>query len=356
MKRLSRVFVYEYITGGGMMHEPLPESLEREGGMMLGALLRDLSRLPEVALITTRDPRLPPLDLPIAVVPPMPEEDSLALFRRGVSASDLVWPIAPETDGVLERLTYAVIEQRRGLLNSQPRAVRIAASKRLTWQALEEAGIPVAPSFHAGDDLPSRASQWVVKPDDGAGCLETFLFPDREAALAWIDAPDSVSRGEDFILQPYVTGEALSLSLLCRDGCAWLLCVNRQNIVMKDGRLVFKGCEVNALADAGRIFAGLAQRIARALPGLWGYVGVDLILTESGPVVIEINPRLTTSYVGLSAALDANPAEMVLNLLDSCFTPRVDRETRAVAVSCGQSRPAWQSRKQTAQRKGCPRP
>jgi predicted ATP-grasp superfamily ATP-dependent carboligase len=42
------------------------------------------------------------------------------------------------------------------------------------------------------------------------------------------------------------------------------------------------------------------------LPQPLGYLGVDLILGEDGngavDCVVEINPRLTTSYVGLQAA------------------------------------------------------
>jgi tyramine---L-glutamate ligase len=54
--------------------------------------------------------------------------------------------------------------------------------------------------------------------------------------------------------------------------------------------------------------------VARALPGLAGYVGVDLMVGESGMTVLEINPRLTTSYVGMHAAIGDNPARMVLDL------------------------------------------
>jgi predicted ATP-grasp superfamily ATP-dependent carboligase len=46
---------------------------------------------------------------------------------------------------------------------------------------------------------------------------------------------------------------------------------------------------------------------------LWGYVGVDLVLADAGPIVLEINPRLTTSYCGLRDALGINPAALVLD-------------------------------------------
>ena len=35
-------------------------------------------------------------------------------------------------------------------------------------------------------------------------------------------------------------------------------------------------------------------------------------LTDTGPVVIEVNPRLTTAYLGVRAVLDENVAAMAL--------------------------------------------
>ncbi len=48
---------------------------------------------------------------------------------------------------------------------------------------------------------------------------------------------------------------------------------------------------------------------------MWGYAGIDLIETAEQILVLEINPRLTTSFAGIDAALGVNVAEMVLQLL-----------------------------------------
>ena len=57
-----------------------------------------------------------------------------------------------------------------------------------------------------------------------------------------------------------------------------------------------------------------------------GYLGVDLVLGEaadgSDDVVIEINPRLTTSYVGLRALARENLAAAMLDVA-SGRTPRL---------------------------------
>jgi hypothetical protein len=60
----------------------------------------------------------------------------------------------------------------------------------------------------------------------------------------------------------------------------------------------------------------LALAVARALPGLWGYVGLDVIMTGTNLTVVDVNPRLTTAYVGLRKLLDTNLAAAVLDLLN----------------------------------------
>jgi len=70
------------------------------------------------------------------------------------------------------------------------------------------------------------------------------------------------------------------------------------------------------------------------MPGLWGLCGVDFVETGAGPVVIEVNPRLTTSYAGLHRAIGINPAHLVLELPASLATGlRAQRKTRIVEVA-----------------------
>ena len=57
----------------------------------------------------------------------------------------------------------------------------------------------------------------------------------------------------------------------------------------------------------------MAERTVKAFPGLRGYVGVDLVLTGKEVVVIEVNPRLTVSYVGLREVAGFNLAQSVIN-------------------------------------------
>jgi predicted ATP-grasp superfamily ATP-dependent carboligase len=305
-----KIFVYEHVTGGGMAGAALPPGLLHEADLMVRRLLDDLLCCPGVELLTTRDRRLPPVP-GIRTMPVRPTDDLRAVLARGIQASDAVWPTAPETGGALEHLAAAVLERGRILLGSRPEAVRVAASKLATARTLRAAGIPVVETFASPDEIPPLPGRWVTKPDDGAGAEGVRIAADWTVARSRLAATD-----QGVVAQPWIEGESLSLSLLCAEGDGVLVSVNRQVMRVARDEVVLDGIEVNALGDESGAFADLGTAIAAALPGLWGYVGVDLITNGKDLRVLEVNPRLTTSYCGLQAALGIGIASQVLALLE----------------------------------------
>ena len=309
-----KIFAYEHITGGGCVGEALPAALRAEGELMLRSLVADLAAIADVRVVTTSDYRVDLADLPAERHVVRHRSEWQATFGGLLAASDALWPVAPETGGTLESLSQAAVAAGRMLLNSRPAAVRLAASKLATSQALAAAGIETIPTFTLERAPPAAEGAWVVKPDDGCGCQDTHFCDDLGAAARWIEAQAGPGR---FVLQPYVSGEPASVCALARDGMAWVLSVNRQRIVVRDDCFAFLGTVVNGFADDDGRCARLARDVAQAVPGLWGFFGIDVVLAEHGPIVVEINPRLTTSYVGLGAALDCSPAALVLDLIDA---------------------------------------
>ena len=303
-----KIFVYEHVTGGGMAGTLIPPGLLREADLMLRCLIEDLAGCPGVELLSSRDARLPAIP-GIETMRVGVDDDPGATFVRGVEAADAVWPTAPETGGALEHLATEVERRGKTLLGCRPAAVRIAASKRRTALTLAAAGIPVVPTLAADATIPDWPGRWVTKPDDGAGAEHTIVAEDWRSAAARLRSHPGL------VAQPWLEGTPLSLSMLCVDGQGLLLSCNRQQMRISDGRVALDAIEVNAPVEHRDELATLAARIATALPGLWGYVGVDLVMNDRGPVVLEVNPRLTTSYCGLGRALGTSVAAMVLDLL-----------------------------------------
>lgn len=293
-----------------MAESAVPPSLLEEADLMVRTLLDDLLGCPGVEPFTTRDVRLAPVP-GVRNISVRPTDDLLVILARGIDASDAVWPTAPETGGALEHVATAVLQRGRVLLGSRPDALRVATSKLSTVRALHAAGIPVVETFALPDEIPALPGRWITKPDDGAGAEGVRLAPD------WQGASHRLTAAGGLIAQPWIDGDPLSLSLLCAEGESRLLSVNRQIVRIIGDRVSLAGIEVNALADESGTFAALGRAIAAAIPGLWGYVGVDLLMTGDGLRVLEINPRLTTSYCGLHRALGVSVASQVLALLES---------------------------------------
>lgn len=360
-----KVFVFDHRAAparGPAAARPLPQGIRRQDGMLLQALLADLGALSDVEVVTVSNggPGAPPANAAVdgaagttvggkvggrassAAFPAYSVGEALEAvyaeppfgthFAAGMRAADAVWPLACETGGKLEQLSRGVLDGKRILLGSAPGAVEVTASKLKLARALADGGVAVVATYSPHGALPQIAGPWVVKPDDGAGCLDTLLFSDRAQALAWIRA----NAADGYVLQPFVAGKLGSLSLICRDGAAQVLACNQERVAMRDNRFYFLGSVVNGLGDADGALARLAHQVAAAIPGLWGYVGIDFLLTPQGTVVLDVNPRLTAAYAGLHASIGCNPAGLVLDLLRGpAPAPIPSAMRRAVSVDVG---------------------
>lgn len=293
----QRIFVFEFITGGGLAGSPLPPSLAGEGALMRDTLLRDVRGMADTQWVTTFDARLP-----------APGQDAIAVdagtfdaaFDAALDRTDAAFIVAPESGGLLATLAARVEASGRMLLGCDSTSCRIATSKSATARVLADAGIAALAHHDDPDALPDHPGPWAVKPDDGAGCDGLQRLADRSAAARALRAA-----GPGHIAQPWLAGEARSMNLLCARGRATLLSVNRQQIAERAGRIVLDALEVGAVAATDEHRA-LAQHVVAALPGLLGPVGVDFIETAHGPVVVEINPRMSTSACALRDATGLN--------------------------------------------------
>jgi predicted ATP-grasp superfamily ATP-dependent carboligase len=125
-------------------------------------------------------------------------------------------------------------------------------------------------------------------------------------------------------LESYVPGLAASVALLCGPTGRISLAPCKQRI-SEDGRLRYLGGELPLSAGLAERASALAERALAAMPMTVGYVGVDLVLGRepdgSEDAVIEINPRLTTSYVGLRTAATTNLADVMWRVAQGELQP-----------------------------------
>jgi hypothetical protein len=185
------------------------------------------------------------------------------------------------------------------------------------------AGVPVPPGVVLGpatplpDDFDYPA---VIKPRLGAGSQGVRLvrgprdyIVHQSKALEWSES-NNARRGE-YRLERYCPGTPASVAILCgpREYVALPAC---RQLLSDDGLFRYLGGGLPLHEAWNKRASDLAVSAVRALPPAIGYVGVDLVLgaRDDGrdDVVIEVNPRLTTSYVGLRASCRGNLAQAML--------------------------------------------
>lgn len=331
-----KLFVLEFITAGGLSDTALPETLLKEGVMMRDALLQDLVKLDQFSLITMHDARIAPnamVEQSLAVFPNSFE----STFKRVLKQVDLVWIIAPESDGILQQLQQHCLDEQRLFLGCGAHAIKHTSNKLLCTDLLAKANILHIPSFTfeawrnrhdvRQDALFSKiGQQWVVKPIDGVGCDRVRLFEHDLAVDAWLH---QAKMPQQYLIQPYYQGVPASIAMLCVNGKGWLLSCNQQHIQEQGDALALTGITINGLSQYWTQLQVLCDAVAQMLPDAKGYIGVDAIIdVEHHTItVVEINPRLTTSYVALSQATACNVAELVVDcILNEAFNmPTIEK-------------------------------
>ncbi|MFM7072100.1 MAG: ATP-grasp domain-containing protein [Planctomycetota bacterium] len=339
-RRPMKVVCFEYVTGGGAYENPAlfdpGGSFLREGAAMLLAVLADLRRVPGVSLRVLRDRRLANLKLPIGEsVDVASAVEFVTQVAREARLADRVFLIAPECGGVLGKCIDAIEAAGGTPLTPSGELVRIASDKNETARCLNAAGVPVpfGICLGPGEALPRDFTYpAVLKPADGAGSADVRLIPAWRSSLA-----TPFSDGQ-WRLERFMPGRAASVSVLAIDGSLSCFPPCWQHL-SDDGRFEYRGGATPIPRWASVRAEALARAAVAALPPSSGIFGFDVVLAESptgqpssatttetidgndnsttgrffpGDVVIEVNPRLTTSYLGIRRLLVDNPMEVLL--------------------------------------------
>ncbi len=321
-----KLLVYEHITSGALAGQQLPHSLAEEGDLMLAAILQDLASQPQLELIILRDSRLSEINLspgstPYEVFWVQSSKHFTQQWEKALAHADTSFVIAPETGGQLEKTQQAIINSGSSYLGSSQTVSQLCTNKLKCYEHLVSSNISIVTTEIASQWYPSKLEYTeavVIKPIDGAGCLNTFFFEHKKQAQNYLQNNSSLDLST-LIVQPYIEGTAASLSLFISDATVTVLSINRQLISQQQSQLIFRGCEANTIKtdEFSKSHAQeFAEEIYKALPELWGFVGIDFVLSPSGPNLIEINPRLTTSYIGLKSVLNFNPTNLLIEHME----------------------------------------
>lgn len=283
---------------------------------MRDALLRDLANLPYKINMTV-DVRLAMPMLNSEWFEIKHHQNVWDIWLSIMQEADALILIAPESDGILLKLTKMASQHKALILGCKEADVALFGDKMATYLALKAAGIATIDSYLLNTVTTFAESKYIVKPIDGAGCSETYFFACQKDLSNWLKNTIK-DKKEGYIIQPFMEGTAASISCLMQKGSAYMLSCNEQFISVEHNQLTFNGCLINGMQAYSSMLEQLANQVAAAFPQLAGYVGIDVILSNNKLYIVEINPRITTSYAGLSEATGLNVTAL---LIDSFNNP-----------------------------------
>lgn len=254
----------------------------------------------------------------VEVVRPGSAEE--AAFRREAARADATLVIAPETDGILESRCRWVEDADGRLLGPGSDVIGIVADKLALGRLWQQHGLPTPPArlLLPGEMAPNDNWPAICKPRRGAGAQATFVVNRPTDLPVALERASAEGQTGEMIVLPLVPGRAASVAWLIGPSQRFPLLPAAQHL-SGDEQLHYGGGAIPLPAELARRAVELSSRAIACVDGLRGYVGVDLVLGDAadgrGDSLIELNPRLTTSYIGLRALAKTNLAATWLHVV-----------------------------------------
>jgi predicted ATP-grasp superfamily ATP-dependent carboligase len=196
----------------------------------------------------------------------------------------------------------------------QPRSFKFKIDSKGYWKrAIEN----LHERWQAEDPL--SPLKLIIKPLMGVDCENIMLIENIDDLT--LDLDKIFVPGSRILVQEYIEGEDISVSLICDGKKAVPISLNKQFIELTGDKGVYMGGKLPYESKYKDEAFEIATKAVEAIDGLKGFVGVDLLINADEKDVysvylLEINSRFTTPYVGLNKIANFNIGKTIIELLD----------------------------------------
>lgn len=196
----------------------------------------------------------------------------------------------------------------------QPRSFRFKIDPKGYWKrAIEN----LHEKWQAEDPLTPLGL--IIKPLVGVDCENIVIIENIEDLT--LDLDKIFIPGSRVLVQEYIEGTDVSVSLLSDGENAIPISFNQQFIKLKDDKGTYLGGKLPFDDKYKDEAMEIATKAVEAMDGLKGFVGVDLIINSDeqdiySVYLLEINSRFTTPYVGLKQVSNINIGKTIVDLID----------------------------------------
>ena len=307
---------------------------------MLRAIISDFKAAGH-SVTTVLDSRLkllnPPLDAD-SVLSTSSHQDGETDLQELSASVDAAFIIAPESNQILQSLVESIEQTGVTSLNCRSSFIGSMSNKISVIERANEIGLhtPETILINAHNTTKeirkaicsSLKFPLIVKPVDGVGCAGLSVINNKRLLSGAIDKAIGESANCYFMVQELVAGTAVSVILLSTGNDLLPVSLNLQDVILSPpgATSTYKGGQVPFDSLLKRDAFAAAEKFLKSFDGLRGYVGVDMVLSGREVVLIEVNPSLTTSYVGMRRTLGFNNGQ---TLIDAIFENKLPAITQS---------------------------
>ncbi len=329
------ILVFEYFTASGEKDKCIISEAEA----LIFALLDDLADIPKDLVINKSYGDI--VEDFENVNPILIEGDVVDWLKDNAEKFNKAIFISAENDNNLYKITKILEENNVKTYTSTSEACFKSSDKSVTYEELggivpqpRTFRIKIDPKGYWKRAIDNLYDKWqaedpltklkiIIKPLIGVDCEDIVVIEDIGDLT--LDLDKIFVPGSRVIVQEFIEGTDVSVSLISDGNTAIPISLNQQFVELKDDKGTYLGGKLpfeNKYQDEA---FEIAKKAVEAIDGLRGFVGVDLIINADekdiySVYLLEINSRFTTPYVGLKEIANFNIGKTIVDLIDGEIT------------------------------------
>ncbi len=320
------ILVFEYFTASGEKDKCIISEAEA----LLFALIDDLSDYNlDVVVNSSYGDIISDYD---NVNPILIDADIISWLEDNAAAFNKAIFISAENENNLYNITKILEENAVSIFTSSSEACLIASDKSLTYETISN-NVPQPRTFRFKIDskgywkraITNLYEKWqaedpltplklIIKPLIGVDCEDIVIIEDIND-LSY-DLEEIFPPQSRIIVQEYIDGEDISVSLICNNGKATPISLNKQFVKLENNKGTYIGGMLPFESKLKDEAFNIAKKACESIEGLNGFVGVDLLISNGEEIypiyLLEVNSRFTTPYVGLKKIANFNIAKTII--------------------------------------------
>ncbi len=324
----DEILVFEYFTTSGEKDK----SIISEAKFLLHSLLEDLKNF-KINLVINKSYKYIAESYENVNLILINENIVDYLFKNADKFNKAIF-IAAENNNNLYKITKILEDSDVFIYNSNSQAAFNTSDKYVMYKLLKNiVNQPKTFEFKTDDkgywkkDIRKIYDKWsketennnlkiIIKPANGVDC-ENIVIIDNIQDLE--DNLENIFPAHcKIIVQEFIDGEDISVSLIVKDKKAIPLSLNKQFISLDNNKAIYLGGKLPYECENKEKAIKTAIKACQHLKGLKGFVGADLKITPHGKIyLLEINSRFTTPYIALQKISNTNIAEYIIKTIEN---------------------------------------